>query len=828
MKRIISSILVIVMLVLSLASCGYNLADDDMTSYATFSDAEKQAFLKALTSVLIEDGDFTTDDATREQRVMDSIYAAVADSMGTDVEKLTEGTPDGRDLIYYCYYMTADFDGVTAVFYPAKMKSASAVTIQLRGDSDFGDDTLSEKIAALLSSHDFKDMSYVSTTSGTTVEGDIAYVTYTKTVGDEEPVVHTNERIVIGASKGDAEVASSFESHLCGVTINSSVAEYATVSDGKDVTYSSIKVNWVINRTKSGNTAEGDKAFVSYTVKVGDEDAKTVSNELIVVGAAPAEGESATTLATLISGKKIGSKLVNDDENKTEVKLEVVDGETKTVYSAITVNWIQDDGKELGTVTDSPFDEETLVTDVVGEERNLEGKEITYYIYPVNYVDVPEFTPEFLVEKIILGDLTASSTEMTQEELLESAVKEFCKLVYADEYAKLAFDEDATTEDMEELLEELAKRVDEKYVAKNDKGEDVKFSDAVKLIVAYYKDIADAETAKQNASDALTKAQTAYDEAERKLEEAKAAENPDEEAIKELEKELKAADEALNGKEGEAEGEKTGAKANVEKAEAAYDAIEAAKVINIKFLLDMTLEEVALSSTFTNGYKIVNYYYLQYSYNEEIRTKLAKEIYFFITENVKMNESGDLPSEVVEDAYTKLYETYENTFYTGNYDTTESNYKHYDGSFEKFLIEKVTEDIKTVTSLSEAKDAIEEKAEEIAVPIVKVFLFADAYGQTITDGEYEDYKDEIEDYYYQLYGIRDFSIEEIYGENSLKMAAQLDKLLDWLLEYEESEGVKVGMYTKIEYNYKNTLFGEYKPGKNFGDPASKGNSADAE
>ena len=193
-----------------------------------------------------------------------------------------------------------------------------------------------------------------------------------------------------------------------------------------------------------------------------------------------------------------------------------------------------------------------------------------------------------------------------------------------------------------------------------------------------------------------------------------------------------------------------------------------------------------------------------------------------------MNESGDLPSEVVEDAYTKLYETYENTFYTGNYDTTESNYKHYDGSFEKFLIEKVTEDIKTVTSLSEAKDAIEEKAEEIAVPIVKVFLFADAYGQTITDGEYEDYKDEIEDYYYQLYGIRDFSIEEIYGENSLKMAAQLDKLLDWLLEYEESEGVKVGMYTKIEYNYKNTLFGEYKPGKNFGDPASKGNSADAE
>ena len=214
MKRIISSILVIVMLVLSLASCGYNLADDDMTSYATFSDAEKQAFIKALTTMLIKDGDFTTDDATREQRVMDSIYAAVADSMGSDVTKLTEGKPDGRDLIYYCYYMTAEFDGVTAVFYTSKMKSSSAVTIQLRGDSDFGDDTLSEKIAELLKSHDFKDMAYTSTTSGATVEGDIAYVTYTETVGDKEPVVHTNEKITIGASKGDAEVASSFESHL--------------------------------------------------------------------------------------------------------------------------------------------------------------------------------------------------------------------------------------------------------------------------------------------------------------------------------------------------------------------------------------------------------------------------------------------------------------------------------------------------------------------------------------------------------------------------------------------------------------------------------------
>lgn len=825
MKRIISSILVIVMLALSLASCGYNLADDDMTDYATFSDAEMAAFVAALKNILVEDGDFTTDDAIREQRVMDSIYAAIADATAADSDKLTEGKPDNRDLIYYSYYMTADFDGVTAVFYPAKMKSSSAVTIQLRGDGDYGDDELSEKIAALLKAHDFKDMSYVSTNSGTTFEGDIAYVTYTETVGDKEPVVHTNEKIVIGASKGDAEVAPSFESHLCGVTINSSVAEYlSTDSDGNKVTYSSIKVNFVINRTKSGNTAEGDKAFVTYTKQVGDGKAETVTNELIVVGKAPAEGTSAATLPELISGKKIGSKLVNDDENKTEIKLEVTEGETKTVYSAITVNWVQNDGKPLGTVTDAPFDEETLVKDVVGEERNLEGKEITYYIYPVNYVDVPDYTAELLVEKIILADLASSSTDSTTEELAEAAAKELCKMIFADRYAALAFDEDATSEEMDELLAELVKDANEKYSKKNAKDEDVNFAKAVELVVAYYKDIADAETSKQTASDRLTEAQTAYDEAERKLEEAKGAETPDADLIKELEDALKKADEALNGKVGE-DGKKTGgAKADVESAEAEYDAIELAKENNIKFLLEMTADEVALSTTFTNGYKIVNYYYLQYSYNEEIRTKLAEEIYFFITENVKMNADGDLPSEIVDDAYTKLYETYENTFYTGNYDSSESNYKHYNGSFSAFLVAKVTEDIKTVKTLDEAKAAMEEKAEEIAVPIVQVFLFADAYDMTISSGDYEDYKDEIEDYYYSIYGVRDFDVEEIYGENSLKMAAQLDKILDWLLEYEETEE-KVGLYTKKAYKY---TCKDISVGFEIGEPASKADAPETE
>lgn len=827
MKRIICSILVVVMLALSFASCGYNVEDDDMTSYATFADAEMKAFKEALKAILIEDGDFTAEDEKREAAVMEMVYAAVADAMGTDAEKLTEGTPDGRDLIYYSYYMSADFDGKTAIFYPAKMNSTSPVSIQLLDGGDFGDDTLSQKIADLLATHDFANMAYASVSSGNTFEGDIAYVTYTKTEGDKEPVVHTNERLVIGKDKGTAEIADSFESHLCGAKIGSSstIAEYSvTSSDGTKVTYSSIKVNFVINRVKTGNTTEGDRAYVTYTKKIGDEAAKILTNQLVVVGKAPAEGVAATTLAELIANREIGTKLVKDDENKTEITLEVTEDEKKVVYSAITVNWIEGDGKPLGEVKDAPFEEKTLVKDVEGVERDLNGKEITYYIYPVNYIDVPDYTADYLIEKIILDPLakSASSSSLTQEELLEKAIDALVKIIYVDEYAKLYYNEDTTSEQMEELLDELAARADQKYSKKNEEGKDVKFSDALKLIVAYYKDIADAETAKTNASDALAEAQKVLDDAEIALEEAKNS-NASADEIKKLEDDVKAAKEAIDGKEGEAEGEKTGARADVEKAEANYKKVEEKKATDIKFLLSMTLDEVALSTTFYNGYKVEQYYSLQYSYNEEIKNKLGEEIYFFITEYVKINEEGDLPEDLVDDAYTKLYETYENKFYTGNYDNSESNYKHY-GSFEKYLVAVVNEDeaikealAKDATSFGEAKDILREYAEYITIPVVQVFRFADAFDVTISNSDYEDYKDEIEDWYYKIYGIRDFDVVEIYGENSLKMAAQLDKILDWLLEYKEADGVKVDIYTKIEYKYECELLGKYE----FGDPASK-------
>ena len=67
MKRIICSILVAVMLVLSLASCGYSFMKDDMTKYADFNKTEFENFIK---NILIENGEFEADPATREEKVL--------------------------------------------------------------------------------------------------------------------------------------------------------------------------------------------------------------------------------------------------------------------------------------------------------------------------------------------------------------------------------------------------------------------------------------------------------------------------------------------------------------------------------------------------------------------------------------------------------------------------------------------------------------------------------------------------------------------------------------------------------------------------------------
>lgn len=801
MKRIIGAILLVAILALSLFGCGYSLADDNMANYATFSSEEKAAFEKAIKALIIENGEFLLDPDVREEKVLDNIYAAISEAEGDEAEKLTVGIPNGRDVVYYSYYVTADFDGVTSVLYADKMKSTSPVSIQLRPSGDYGDDEVSEALYELLTdyfaSHKFEDKVYASVSTGTTVEGDVAYVTYTKTLdGDTtvEPEVYTNHRIVIGkAPEGEAK-ATTIESYLSGKTISASLEKFTATEGEKSYTYSNIKINWVSSRITEGVANEGDKAYVSYTKKVGDGEAESIKNELVVIGAPVADGETATTLASYLSGQKIG-------ESPAEFK--VTEGENEVTYSVIKINWVAGNDDAIGTFTDVTYDEETLVTDTRGNKRDLKDKELTYHIYPVYFTETSEYTTELLINTVFGKDLT--------EDII-------FEILFVNEYA--ALDDDAT-EDEKNAIKELG--------AKYKTDDSLSIADMVKKIVAYYTDIKTAQTALDNADKELSDAEAKYDEAKAAYdaENAKPDGEKDAEKLQELQNKLAAADEALNGKAGEAEDAKTGAKANQVKAQAAYDKIEADKVANVKKLLDIKGEGQTddLRTVLYKNYKVLTYNYLQSSYNEEIKTNLAREIYYFITKNVKLGTK--LPEEAVEDAYDQIFESYESAFYTGTYDTQKgiSNYKQYGGNFNKFLIDKVTADIKKVETVKDAKAAIEEKARQSVEPIVQIFLVADVYDQVITDKEYEDFKDELEEYYYYyvLY-YKNFSIEEMLGKNNIMTAAQFNKLMDWFLAFEEvkAEAPDKNGYIQVTYKYTNELVGN---SYTFGDPASAANDA---
>ena len=123
--RIVALILTIVMSLLALTSCGsFNFVKEDLTAYATF---DYEAFRAALKAIEIEDGEFTTDEATREKLVASKIYTAIADKIIAatyESDRKTEGALGKGDILYFTYYAEDDKGNI---FFTSDMKE-SAIT----------------------------------------------------------------------------------------------------------------------------------------------------------------------------------------------------------------------------------------------------------------------------------------------------------------------------------------------------------------------------------------------------------------------------------------------------------------------------------------------------------------------------------------------------------------------------------------------------------------------------------------------------------------------------------------------------------------------------
>ena len=154
--------------------------------------------------------------------------------------------------------------------------------------------------------------------------------------------------------------------------------------------------------------------------------------------------------------------------------------------------------------------------------------------------------------------------------------------------------------------------------------------------------------------------------------------------------------------------------------------------------------------------------------------------------------------------------TYKNDFYEGNYTSsssssstststsTETNYKHYNGDFNAYLIDKLAKN----GTMNDVKAKIQEEAEKTVKDIIIIYVFVDVVEEkwetdvTLTKAEKKEIKKNLENtaLLYQQYGLSfSYNVDDSYN------AEQFDKAMNYLLEEKETEGNKVE-YNHVVYN----------------------------
>lgn len=501
----------------------------------------------------------------------------------------------------------------------------------------------------------------------------------------------------------------------------------------------------------TSTTKKGDIVVVTYTRKAeGDENSVTYTNQIIeLTEDAPAEDGTQTFLNQLVgltAGSSTGKAFEGIDE--------VVDGETvKVDYSSVKVNWIvKSDLANHLEVKYTPT-EETKVNDVAGNEVDLKDKELTYYIYPVYYIDViSELTAEVIVDTIYGSSISAGTdanedgdfddeddTKPSLDVFGDSGYKNGDETINAivEELAKLQ----ATLEEKETALEDAIEDLEEKQAAVDKAGDD----------------------ATPEETDALDAAKTAKNTAESEKTEA---------------------DDAV--------------KAQVEKLLACTKSGDTS-----------TLEE-----TIVKEYKQSRYDSLEATYKNSIKQNLAKAIYAIAKESItfKKDDAGNelLPSSEVNKAYKTILNNLKYDFYEGTYSSSssETNYHYYTETkktgFDGYL--RAEYGLKDDEAVSLAYDEMWAEARENVKEIVIVYTLVGACDGdvSVTNEDVEEFKKGWKYYIYFYYsGLTD-------DASYYMPALQLDKVLNYFLE-EKAEDDYVEepdfdnnrvQYVRIEYTFK--------------------------
>ena len=811
-KRIISLILVVATLVLTLAGCAYNYAKDDMTKYATF---DESAFYTALHNLVITEGDFGTNEEERQKKVLDEIAKAFLNV--TDTEKKFAGKVQNYDSIYFCY-MAKDEDG--NIFFADKMDETKATTFQVGLSTLTGlNAEIAKKLAEIEGIED-----YIYTTSAANVvnAGDVVSVSYfvswKDAEGNDKSDVVWNEFCVV---KSDDD----FSKNLIGATVGVELPnQFSVTKEEITKTYTNVKVESVAKDNTTPVVEDGDVVFLTYTISfdaspwctIGEDGKKTYNlpeeftkdknNGGIIKYDIDGDGRYTATVTNTTAnikgytdedykteGEGDEAKKVLKEENMTFVGELVGDevGKTSTItikngvktpdgytvdgkaveyvevkYTGAKVNWIVESNKAPIEIKYTPYDEELKSdntnkkeeTNIWGEKIVLNQEELTYYIFPVYYVDVLDVTTDSKADlaKFILDNFysAVNSTETAEHDHTEEEHEH--ETVYV--FESLNKDKDGNEfKNGDKTLATLVGELVDLYKTHTEK--DKALTEALKALNTAQKNLAsttyDAETAEYAAL------QTKLDNAETAYISAKTAEQTEK------------------------------AKVNTK----------------IDDILKCVKGETKVEDVLVGDYKDYQYDTLEDKYKDDIKGKLATKVIEYLKKNITYNSK--LPKKAVKNAYKAIMNVHKYNFYEGKYSSgtstsstsTETNYKHYNGDFKAYLIDKVTGN---KGDMDDVEKKIQEEAEKTVQDIIMIYVFADAveakWGADVilTKAEKKEIKKNLENtalLYQQYYGIDyNYNVDDSYH------AEQFDKAMNYLLELaDEKENDNKVYYKNIEY-----------------------------
>ena len=260
-KKIVALALLLCMLVGILSGCAYSYAEDDMSKYVVTTADELKA---ALASLEIVDGDFTTDEETRQKKVTDAIMTTLA-ALG---ESKTEGVADAGDKLTYRYFALLssdltdanlnllDYDDLAARALFASNMTATAQTaiLGLNFASDF-EKALFEAIKA----YTFAETSnYATESSDTTVAlDDVIFASFKRTYKDQNnnDVTETFTSVRLWNSKNTMADPSEYTpatddilfDNFIGKKTTDTIADFEyTDADGVKYSCTSVKLNAIV------------------------------------------------------------------------------------------------------------------------------------------------------------------------------------------------------------------------------------------------------------------------------------------------------------------------------------------------------------------------------------------------------------------------------------------------------------------------------------------------------------------------------------------------------------------------------------------------------